>query len=137
MQKVRWIVALGIVTWLASLFTIAAEPRVQIINVETGCTQHVYVDGHKLVRYEKMLLGPGTGYYGEWMEDYLEPVDARVYSYSSQTWPRQISDDEVRKLLGVTWYKYFNQHRRVTVSEVFNMTGLRYPGVKLYKHREC
>lgn len=132
MQKVRWIVALGIVTWMASLFTIAAEPRVQVINVKTGCTQHVYVDGHKLVRYESNL-----GYYGEWMEDYLEPVGVRVYSYPTTHWPRQISDDDVRKLLGVTWYKHFNQHRRATVSETFNMTGLKYPGIQLVRNREC
>ena len=137
MQKVRWIAALMIVTWMASLFTIAAEPRVQAVAVVHGCTEHVYVEGRKLVRYEHMLLGPGTGYYGEWMEDYCELPGVRVYSYPSQTWPRQISDDEVRRLLGSMWYKYFNQHRRAVSSEVYNMTGLRYPGIKLCKHKEC
>jgi hypothetical protein len=142
MQKVRGIVGilLYIIT-MSYLFTLeprASEPRIVLEDI--GCYQEVTVrDGHifrRLRREEQMLLGPGSGFFGPWVEVYCPPPNVDIYSYSQKDWPKRITESEVEHLLGTYWYNHFNRQRRAVVSEQYNMTNAPYRGKRISKHRE-
>ena len=93
-----------------------------------GCVQMVFVldagQVRQLERHEIHHTRPGAGTWGPWIENFCRPRYARAWTHDGHQWPRRISDDEVRRLLGQRRYHWFATHLKVTTSEWWNFTGL-------------
>lgn len=108
-------------------------PMAMTESVWSGCYQIIYVvdparqTTRKLERREirstTIADRAGTGRYGPWREAFCEPLGVRSFSYDNRIWPKQISGNEVVRLLGTQRAAYFAKHSQAKQSETYHFAA--------------
>jgi len=122
-----FIFILGVYVFL--LFGISTEshdliPTLEIYHQEIYIYDYENKDVRKLVRDEIIE----TGKWGKWREVYCQEPDGQIHIEEMRGWPKPISEQDIKKLLGKRAFDWFTLHDRASATKWYDFADTGYIG---------